>query len=102
MYSKLNKENLSLIVNSGIDSMDNIFTSNEFFNWFLNNHTSHYQRLHKIFLANSKSAKIILDTIYNLIRKSCKIEKISILEILIDKGMIKLNYVLIKNQNNKV
>ena len=52
-------------------------------------------------MLNQKSMKLLIDSIYDLIRRSCKIEKIFILEMPNSRNNFKINYILMKNQRNK-
>ena len=86
---------LELIINKGIDTMASVFTSKELFSWILKTYPKQFHFACKKYILLHQSKKKLIDHIYNLIRKSCKIEKIFILQIP-NQNMKYVNFTMVK------
>ena len=90
-------KNLSSLINSGIDSMDSIFSSRELLVWMLRNYKRDILKVYNKYLYSKNKSNTFLDLFFNLIRKSCKIGKISVLEMPDERNNFTINYIFIKN-----
>ena len=93
--------NLDAIINKAIDSMDSAFTSKELFSWILRHHPKKFRVLCHNYIINHRSKTKLMDHLYHLIRKSCKIENINVLQ-MPTKNNKYIIYGMIKFQENRL
>ena len=90
---------LSAIINRGINAMDCVFTSSELLTWIDKYYHKQFNLCYENYILENKTEKDFYNLIYALIRKSCKVDIISVLEMPDSNNNYMINYVMVKENN---
>ena len=86
----------SAIINKGINAMGPVFTSCELLIWIRKHYPGRFEAEYKKYISNNKTEKDFYNFLYNTVRKSCKVIKISVLEMPEKRNSFIINYVMTK------